>query len=78
MKVKTINISMPEKLLENIDRKAKDEYRSRSELIREAALYYLQTKNNWAVLEQDLSTKAKKLGIKNEDDVEEMVDSLRS
>lgn len=78
MKVKTVNISMPEKLLANIDRKAKDEYRSRSELIREAALYYLQTKNNWAVLEQDLSVKAKKLGIKNEDDVEDMIDSLRS
>lgn len=78
MKVKTINISMPEKLLANIDRKAKDEYRSRSELIREAALYYLQTKNNWTILEQDLSTKAKKLAIKNEDDVEDMVDSLRS
>lgn len=78
MKVKTINISIPEKLLANIDRKAKDEYRSRSELMREAALYYLQTKNNWAVLEQDLSAKADKLGIRNEDDIENMVDSLRS
>lgn len=78
MKAKTINISIPEKLLANIDRKAKDEYRSRSELMREAALYYLQTKNNWAVLEQDLSAKADKLGIRNEDDIENMVDSLRS
>ena len=78
MKVKTVNISIPEKLLEEIDSKAKDEYKSRSDLLREAALCYLQTSNNWAILQKDLSAKAKKAGIKTEDDIEAMVDSLRN
>lgn len=77
MKVKTVNISIPEKLLKEIDNKARDEYKSRSDLIREAALIYLQTSNNWAILQQDLSSRAKKAGIKTEADIEKMVDSLR-
>lgn len=77
MNVKTINVSFPPELLKEIDRKAKEEYRSRSELLKDATLMYIQTKNNWQVLQKDLSTKAKKMGIKSQEDIEEMVDSLR-
>lgn len=77
MKSKTINISLPEEVLVDIDSKAKEEYRSRSELIKEAAVYYIQTKNNWSILQKEISTKASKLGIKTEKDVEKLVDSVR-
>ena len=77
MNVKTINISLPADLLKKIDRKAKEEYRSRSELLKEATVTYIQTRDNWKVLQQDLSAKAKGLNIKSERDVEGLVDSLR-
>ena len=76
-KVKTINISLSAELVKQIDQKAEEEFRSRSELIREATLNYVQTKNNWAVLQNDLSLRARKLKIKSEDQVEELVDSMR-
>lgn len=77
MKAKTVNISLPEQLLSEIDQKAREEYRSRSELIKEAAVFYIRTKDNWAIIQDDLSAKAKKLGIKTEDDIEDLVDSVR-
>lgn len=77
MKAKIINISLPDQVLKQIDRKAEEEYRSRSELLKEAAMFYIQTKDNWSVLQNDLTARASKMGIKSEDDIEKMVDSLR-
>lgn len=78
MNAKTINVSFPPELLKEIDRKAKEEYRSRSEFLKEASLFYIQTKDNWLDLQKDLATKAKKLKIVSEKEVEHTVDSLRS
>lgn len=78
MKAKIINISLPDQVLKQIDRKAEEEYRSRSELLKEAALFYIQTKDNWSVLQNDLTARASKVGLKSENDIEKMVDSLRS
>lgn len=78
MQAKTINISLPRQVLKQIDRKAEEEYRSRSELLKEAALFYIQTKDNWSVLQKDIIARANKMGLKSEDDIEKMVDSLRS
>ena len=78
MSVKTINVSLPDELLKKIDRKAEEEYRSRSELLKEATLMYIQTKDNWQVLQKDLVLRAKKRGVKNENDIDKMVDSLRN
>jgi len=77
MSSKTINVSLPAELLKQIDRKAQEEYRSRSELLKEATLIYIQTKDNWQVLQEDLSSKAKKMDLKNEGQIENMIDSLR-
>ena len=77
MKSKTINISLPRAVLVNIDKKAKEEYRSRSELIKEAAVFYIQTKDNWSILQNDISSKAVNMGIKSDSDVEKLVDSMR-
>lgn len=76
-KNKTINISLSSELVKQIDRKAVEEFRSRSELIREATLNYIQTKNNWSVLQDDLTKRAKTMKIENEDQIEKLVDSMR-
>lgn len=78
MQTKTINISLPRDVLENVDRKAKEEYRSRSELLKDAAIVYIQTKDNWAVLQNNISEKAKKLRIQNDAQIENAIDSLRN
>ena len=43
----TVNISFQESLLANIDKVAKAESRSRSELLREAARLYIDRKQRW-------------------------------
>jgi CopG family transcriptional regulator / antitoxin EndoAI len=43
----TVNISFQDDLLESIDTIAKEEARSRSELIREAARLYIEKKTRW-------------------------------
>jgi metal-responsive CopG/Arc/MetJ family transcriptional regulator len=47
MAVSTVNISFQEDLLSQIDKIAKDEARTRSELIREAARIYIERKKKW-------------------------------
>ncbi len=43
----TVNVSFQENLLADIDRLAKKERRSRSELLREAARLYIERQNRW-------------------------------
>lgn len=47
MSTVTVNISFQDTLLRDIDRVARDEARSRSELLREAAREYIQRRERW-------------------------------
>jgi metal-responsive CopG/Arc/MetJ family transcriptional regulator len=47
MAVSTVNISFQDDLLNQIDRIAQNEARTRSELIREAARIYIERKKKW-------------------------------
>ena len=47
MKTGTVNISFQEGLLRHIDETVREESRSRSELIREAARMYIERKARW-------------------------------
>lgn len=47
MKSSTVNISFNDELLKKIDQVAREESRSRSELIREAARGYIERKQRW-------------------------------
>ena len=47
MSIKTVNISFQDSLLADIDKVAKLESRSRSELLREAARVYIARKKRW-------------------------------
>ena len=48
MNTKTVNISFQSGLLKEIDRIARQESRSRSELLREASRMYIQRRERWA------------------------------
>jgi CopG family transcriptional regulator / antitoxin EndoAI len=47
MNINTVNISFQKDLLKQIDKVAKEEARTRSELIREAARLYIEKKRRW-------------------------------
>ncbi|MBI4279992.1 MAG: ribbon-helix-helix protein, CopG family [Armatimonadetes bacterium] len=51
MRTRTLNISLPERLVEALARRAQAEARSRSEVIRAAALSYLQWWDEWRTLQ---------------------------
>ena len=47
MDISTVNISFKKDFLEMVDQVAREESRSRSELIREAARIYIERKQRW-------------------------------
>ena len=69
MAISTVNISFKQDLLAEIDRIARRESRSRSELLREAARSYIDRKKRWERIFAFGSKQARKLGLK-EGDVE--------
>lgn len=72
----TVNISFQDSLLKEIDKTAKKEHRSRSELIREAARQYIRRQNQWSELFQlgDRVAKEQQLTI---EEVEEEIAATR-
>lgn len=76
MKVKTLNIALPEDLLVETDKLAKKEYRNRSELIREALRTYIKNSLEWEELFGYGENIAKTKKIKPED-VEKVVNDWR-
>ena len=77
MNTQTINISLPKELLSQIDKQAKMETRSRSELIREAARVYLRRLAAWNEIFRYGRKKGKELGIKSEEDVYRLIQEYR-
>jgi CopG family transcriptional regulator / antitoxin EndoAI len=76
MAVATVNISFQEDLLSQIDRIAKNEARTRSELIREAARAYIEKKKKW----ESIFTYGESLSSKykfTENDVNEEIQNYR-
>ncbi len=73
MQTKTLNIALPRELIKEVDKRAKKEYRNRSELIREALRSYLEKKQEWDDLLAYGKTVGKKMGIKSEEDVNKIV-----
>jgi CopG family transcriptional regulator/antitoxin EndoAI len=70
---KTITLSFPPAFLKQIEKLAKKENRTKSELFREALRRYM-AERKWESLQREMSAKASSLGIKTEADVERIVD----
>jgi metal-responsive CopG/Arc/MetJ family transcriptional regulator len=76
MKTGTVNISFQESLLREIDETAREESRSRSELIREAARMYIERKKRWKDIFSIGEKQARQLRL-SERDVETEIRAYR-
>ena len=72
MALSTVNISFKKDLLLQIDEIAKNEARTRSELIREAARLYIERKKKWESIFKYGESLAAKYNITEEDITEEI------
>lgn len=72
-----ITISLPSDLLRETQRLAKEEARTRSDLIREALRQYLVSRR-WQRLRQWGAETAERLGLKTEADLQRLLDEVRS
>lgn len=77
MATQIVNISIPKKLLQEADRVAEAESRTRSELIRESLRDYVERRKRWEELLEYGRRKGRELGIKSEKDVYRMVEEYR-
>jgi CopG family transcriptional regulator / antitoxin EndoAI len=73
MNSSTVNISFKKDLLKKIDRIAKEESRSRSELIREAARMYIERKAKW----NDIFDYGKKQRSRKDIQEQDVVDEIK-
>lgn len=67
MTTQTVNISFEKDLLKKLDQTAGEEFRSRSELIREAARRYIDSKKRWKEIFAFGKKQAKALKLEEED-----------
>jgi len=74
---KPITVSLPPSLLRDAERIAKEETRTRSEVIRDALRQYI-TSRRWQRLRQWGTEAADRLGLKTEADLERLLDQVRS
>lgn len=76
-KSEVLTLSLPPQLSEEIKRIMEKENLTRSELIREALRFYLKEKERWQQLRKWGEITRKRFKIKNEDDIEKMIDQSR-
>ncbi|MFQ5847282.1 MAG: CopG family ribbon-helix-helix protein [Candidatus Methylomirabilales bacterium] len=74
---KPITISLPADLLQEAQRVAKEEARTRSELIRDALRQYIASRR-WQRLRQWGTDTAERLGLKSEADLQLLLDEVRA
>jgi len=72
----TWTVSLPPRLIKEAERVAKEEDRTKSELVREALRMYIEERR-WRKLQRQTAIKAQALGIKTEEDVDRLVHSVR-
>lgn len=73
---KTWTISLPPKLVREAERTAKEENRTKSELVREALRLYLEERR-WRKLQRKTVLQVQALGIRTEEDVDRLVHEVR-
>lgn len=74
---KPITVSLPADLVRETQRVAKEESRTRSDLIRDALQQYL-TSRRWRRLRQWGAETADRLGLKTEADLQRLLDAVRT
>ena len=74
---KPITVSLPADLVRETQRVAKEESRTRSDLIRDALQQYL-TSRRWRRLRQWGAETADRLGLKTEADLQRLIEAVRA
>lgn len=77
MQTQTFNIALPKDLVKKVDQQAKEEYRNRSEFIREALRIYLKRRQEWNQIFKAGKEAAKKTGITSEEQINDIVYEFR-
>jgi len=75
---KILNISLPNQFYLDVEKIAKKRAQTKAEFVRESLRKSIQDEKEWAEIRKLGTATAKKYGIKNEDDVERIVDEVRS
>jgi len=76
-KTEILSLSLPPRLLEEIEKVTNKENLTRSELIREALRFYFKEKERWRQIRKWGEITKKKFKIKKEEDIEKIVDQIR-
>lgn len=76
---KTLTVSLPPQLYEEVERIAKQEHKTKSELFRDMLRVYedFLDERRWSRLRRTGTESAKKLGVKTEADIERLVHEAR-
>lgn len=77
MPIKTFNISFPKPLADAIDKKAKEQFGSRSDFLRFAAQKYLREEQEFEELMNYGKTLGQKIGLQTEESVAQNISAKR-
>lgn len=72
-----VNLSLPPEVFDEVDRMAREENTSRSEILREALRHYTRTQRLWRQIYRWGEESARELGIRSEAEVDELVHEFR-
>jgi metal-responsive CopG/Arc/MetJ family transcriptional regulator len=70
------SVSLPSEVLKEAEKIAKEKHQSRSELIKEAVLEYLE-QHRWHKLQEEALPYAAAAGVRTEEDVEKIIREIR-
>ena len=74
---KILNISLPVQFYSEVEKIAEQENKTKAELARDALRRYIESGKRWQEIRKIGRATAKKYGIKNDDDIERIVDEVR-
>lgn len=72
-----VAVSLPRNMARAVNQKSRQSGLARSEIMRAALLRYLRDEENETMLRARLKLRAQQMRIRDEDDVEELIDSMR-
>ena len=72
----TWTVSLPPNLLREAERAAREEDRTKSELVREALRMYIEERR-WRKLQRETAARARVLGLRSEEDVARLIHAGR-
>jgi len=74
---KIVNFSLPPEIYKQVEELAKQKETSRSQVLREALKQYVASEKRWQQIRKWGEETTKRLGIKDENDVERIIDEYR-